>query len=61
MSKKKTIAITISQETLDKIIPPIQSIEEEIEFRKRCELEYEKSKQEILEIMKRNTEKYKNE
>lgn len=59
MSKKKTI--TVSQEMLDKIIPPFQSVEEELEFRRKCELEYERSKQEILEIMKRNLEKYKDE
>lgn len=46
---------------LEEIIPPIQTEQEEIEFNKRCDEEYERSKQEILEIMKRNIEKYKNE
>lgn len=59
MSKKKVIRIT--KEMLDEIIPPIQTIEEEIEFNKKCDEEYERSKQEILEIMKRNLEKYKDE
>ena len=61
MAKKKTVKIIITQEMLDRIIPPIQSLEEELEFRKRCDEEYEKSKQEILERMKKNKERYKNE
>lgn len=44
---------------LDEIIPPINTIEEEMEFSKRCDEEYERSKQEILEIIKRNIEIYK--
>ena len=59
MEKKKIIKIT--KEKLDEIIPPIKTVEEEIEFNKRCDKEYERSKQEIMEIMKRNLEKYKNE
>lgn len=59
MAKKKTI--NIAQEMLNEIVPPIKTVEEEIEFRRRCEQEYERSKQEILEIMKKNIEKYKDE
>lgn len=59
MAQKKTIKVT--QKMLEEIIPPIQTIEQEMEFRKRCDEEYERSKQEILEIIKRNVEKYKNE
>jgi|GEM_PF-4334348 hypothetical protein len=57
MEQKKQIKIT--QKMLDKIIPPINTIEEEMEFSKRCDEEYERSKQEILEIIKRNIEIYK--
>lgn len=59
MAKRKTI--TISQKMLDEIIPPIQTVEEELEFRRRCDEEYEKNKQIILDIMKKNVEKYENE
>lgn len=61
MTKKNETKLKITQEMIDEIIPPIQTVEEEIEFSKRCDEEYERSKQEILEIMKRNVEKFKDE
>lgn len=61
MAKKNAIKLKITQEMIDEIIPPIRTVEEEIEFSKRCDKEYERSKQEILEIMKRNVEKFKDE
>lgn len=57
MSKKTLIKLT--QKDIDRVIPPVKSKEEAIELSKKYEMEYEKSKQEILEIMKRNLEKYK--
>lgn len=59
MAKRKTA--TISQEMLNKIIPPINNIEDEIKLAKKCDEEYEKNKQIILEIMKKNMEKYENQ
>lgn len=57
MSKKTIIKIT--QKDIDRVIPPVKSREEAIELSKKYEMEYEQSKQEILDIMKRNLEKYK--
>lgn len=57
MAKKTTIKIT--QKDIDKIIPPAKSREEAIALSKKYEMEYEQSKKEILDIMKRNLEKYK--
>lgn len=58
MAKRKTV--TVSKEILDKIIPPIQTQEDEMELVKKCDEEYEKNKQIILEIMKKNKEKFEN-
>ena len=61
MAKKKSNEIILTQEMLDKIIPPFQSEEDEIIFRKKLEEEYEKTKQEILELMKKITDQYKDQ
>lgn len=58
MKKEKRFVVT--QEELDKIIPPAQSKEEAIKMSLKYEEEYIKSKQKILDIMKRNAELYKN-
>ncbi len=57
MSKKTIIKIT--QKDIDRVIPPARNREEAIELSKKYEMEYEQSKKQILEIMKKNLEKYK--
>ena len=61
MAGKKAVQITISQEMFEKIVPSTKDKVAELEFRKKCEEEYEKSKRAIMDVMKKNTEKYENQ
>lgn len=57
MSKLKNGRRRITQEDIDKIITPPKSREESIRLSKKYE--YEQSKQKMIDIMKKNTELYR--
>lgn len=60
MSTMKNGKVVITQEDIDRIIKPPKSREEAIRLSKKYEEEYERSKQEIIDIMKKNIELYSN-
>lgn len=51
--------VVITQADIDRIIKPPKSREESIRLSKKYEDEYEKSKQEIINVMKKNIELYR--
>lgn len=60
MRKSRNGRIIITQEDIDKIITPPKSREDSIRLSKKYENDYEQSKQKMIDIMRRNTELYKN-
>lgn len=60
MSTMKNGKVVITQEDIDRIIKPPKSREEAIRLSKKYEDEYERSKQEIIDIMRKNIELYSN-
>lgn len=60
MSTMKNGKVIITQEDIDRIIKPPKSREEAIRLSKKYEDEYERSKQEIIDIMRKNIELYSN-